>query len=486
MKVAKQIYGLCGLPIDEGEVKDNLNNNPILKLSLEDFLSAIFFIASQYAGLTDIKGKFLAPSRRNSEIHLLVNKAFKVFEDWPVNYFSFLDWRRFHRNETRYTGGLRKDFGEYKYALYNQFLPVSFDFLRNAFEEYLRTQWSGGYVGSLKRLGDLPYPKKYLSRVEAQTELKMDFKGIDNLIERGKLKAVVQQQGKSRLILIDAVSVEELKRKFEDQISLKETARVLGISLQRVHDLITHGCLQPLRGPTIDNYKKWKFSYIQVKVFLDNIRTKIRGVTDTTAESVLSFADVLKVFSKCKGFGVGRLVRLILDGEIVPCGEVQEVGLKAFLFSEYSVREYARNQQQGTNGKCFCITEAGKILGLERNVAYFLSSKGFIPAQKSSNNGWSILTVTKEDIELFTSTYVILKAETKQLRTTTRRLIRLLMQNGIIPVSGPIIDGGHLYLFNRCDLESVDLAALIARVQEDIASNVQKNTIVRQHQNLLY
>lgn len=484
LEVTKQIYKLCGLPIDGSTADKELNGNPLLSLSLEHFLSALFFVASQYAGITDTKGKFLAPSRSNSEIHSLITRAFKVFENWPDNYYSFLDWRRLNRNETRHVGGLRKDFGEYKSALYKQLSSVSLDFLRDSFEEYLRTRWDGGYVTNIKRLGKLPYPKKYLSRDEARIKLQADFKDIDAFIEKGKLKGVVRQQGKSRLILIDAASVEELKRKFEDRIGLNETAQLLGISLQRVHDLVAHGCLQPLRGPTVDNYKKWKFSYRQVIDLLGSIRNMIMETADGTTDNALTFARVLNVFALCKGFGVGRFVQLILNREIAPCGEVQETGLKAFLFSEQLVHEYVRNQQQGTNNECFCITEAGKILGLERNVAYFLSRKGFIPTQKSSNNGWSVLTVTKESMELFTSTYVILKAETKQLRTTTHRLIRLLMQNGITPVSGPIIDGGHLYLFKRCDLESVDLATLVARVKEDIASNVQKNTIARQHQNL--
>jgi hypothetical protein len=227
--VTKQIYKLCGLPIDGNTADKELNGNPLLSISLEHFLSALFFVASQYAGITDTKGKFLAPSRSNSEIHSLITRAFKVFENWPDNYYSFLDWRRLNRNETRHVGGLRKDFGEYKSALYKQLSSVSLDFLRDSFEEYLRTRWDGGYVTNIKRLGKLPYPKKYLSRDEARIKLQADFKDIEAFIEKGKLKGIVRQQGKSRLILIDAASVEELKHKFEDHIGLKETAHVLAL-----------------------------------------------------------------------------------------------------------------------------------------------------------------------------------------------------------------------------------------------------------------
>lgn len=486
MEVTKQIYKLCGLPIDESRVMDNPDNNPLLILSLEDFLSAIFFIASQYAGLTDTRGKFLAPTRNNSEIHSLLNKAFKVFEDWPTNYFTFLDWRRLHRRNTRYVGGLRKDFGEYKYALYHQFSSSSFDFLRNSFEEYLRTQWSGGYVGNIKRLGEVAYPKRYLSRVEAQIELKVDFKVIESYIEEGKLKAVIRQQGKNRLILIDAASVEEMRRKFEDHIGIKETASLLGVSLQRVHDLIAHECFKPVRGPSVDKYKIWKFSHKQVTDLLNNIRSKIVPSANVATESTISFAGVLKIFAPCKGFGVGRLVKLILNGEITPCGEGQESGLKAFLFSEQSMREYAWNQQRGINNEGFCITETAKILGIEKKVAYFLTSKGLLPTQKSSNNKWSTLIVTKEGMEFFTSTYVILKDEAKQLKTNTHRLVNLLIQNGVAPVSGPNTDGGHRYLFRKLDLESVNLAILVAEEKEkrkterDIAKQKTRHTIVKQ------
>jgi hypothetical protein len=236
----------------------------------------------------------------------------------------------------------------------------------------------------------------------------------------------------------------------------------------------------------VDNYKKWKFSYRQVTSLLDDIRNKIVGSADTTTENVVSFAEVLKVFSKCRGFGVGRLVQLILKGDISPCGEGEESGLRAFLFSEQSVREYAWNQQRGSNNEGFCITEAAKILGLERNVAYFLTRKGFLPTRKSSDNEWSTLIVTTGDMEFFTSTYVVLKGQAKRLNTNTHRLVSLLIQNGVAPVSGPHTDGAHRYLFRKSDLESVDLAALVAEEKEKrkaeriIAQQLTRRTIVKQ------
>jgi hypothetical protein len=87
------------------------------------------------------QGKHFNSRVRNVDIHSLLCKAFSVYEDWPDNYFSFLDWRRENMWNGKHCKGLRKDFGEYKQALYRQLGSTSLNFMREAFEE------SAGRVG---------------------------------------------------------------------------------------------------------------------------------------------------------------------------------------------------------------------------------------------------------------------------------------------------------------------------------------------------
>jgi hypothetical protein len=101
LNVAGRIHLLCKQPIHRTYKECSEIKNPLPKLDLKHFLSAVFFIASQFKGRIDTKGKHLAPSIRNAELHSLLGKAWSVFEDWPYNYFSFLEWRRTQVAETQ-------------------------------------------------------------------------------------------------------------------------------------------------------------------------------------------------------------------------------------------------------------------------------------------------------------------------------------------------------------------------------------------------
>lgn len=464
LRIARQIFRLCDFSPGHGEDQVK-SNNPLYKLELEALLTALLFIASQYKGRTDTKGKFLARSHRVNEIHSLINKASDVFEDWPNNYFSFLDWLSSQNNKSRYPGGLLKDFGGHKSILFN--LPASSPllFMKDGFEEYLCTRWTGGYVSAITRLNIPRRSKKYMPATEASLKLKTDVRAIYQLIKRGELKAVIRKQRRGRVILIDTESVEEVKIRLEDHITTNEVVNLLGVSRQRVHDLVAQGCLELLRGPGQDPFKYGRFSYRQVIDLLNNIRDRIHKNTNGTTENTLTFVEVLRIFSRCRNFGVGRLVKLMLEGVIVPSGECQEPGLKAFTFSEQLIREYARVQQRNSRQDVLGIKEAAKILGVGEDCTYSLVRNGFLEPQ-GTNKEWSTLMITKEELELFSNTYVPLKIVARELGTTSGRLVDLLLRAGITPVSGPRIDDSHVHLFKRADLEAVNLVALVTQAKE--------------------
>jgi hypothetical protein len=116
LELTRQIYRLCKIPgLDECSTMAN----PLYRLDLNGLVTVVLLIASQYEGITDTRGKqLLTLQSRNSTIHAIICRALQVFETWPSNYFSFLDWRRSHLCDTKYVGGLSKDFGGFYAVLY--------------------------------------------------------------------------------------------------------------------------------------------------------------------------------------------------------------------------------------------------------------------------------------------------------------------------------------------------------------------------------
>jgi hypothetical protein len=444
------------------DVNSSVAVNPLHGLGLKNLLSALFFIASQFKGLIDTRGKHLSPSLKNAEMHVLLCKAWEVFENWPNNYFSFLEWRREQTTKSQAVRGLRKDFSEYKTALYKQLGATELKFIQSSFEEYLATQWDGGYIGHLKRLSyTLRCSGKYASRRESKDLLKVSVDGIDKLISINSLKAVVRQQGKSRLILIDRASLQAFKRELEQSLYLKQVEYLLGVSHKRILELVHYKLLNPLRGPTVDGCSDWRFSEEEVKGLLSKIEKKVKLEAAMRDNNTINLLMALRKLNRVN-VKIAQVIRAILDGEIVPCGKGEKTGLASFLFAKNLLDHYANEQRRSQIGQMFCATEAAKRLGVTRDAIYFLTRKGILSSQQRTGKGASELLISKEYLECFEASYLLPAKVATRLGTISGFLTGLLIAKGVQPISGPKVDGGRQYVFKKSDLAGMNVEELIA------------------------
>jgi hypothetical protein len=213
------VHQLCGLPIDKIHMRDNITQNPIWGLSLHNLFLALFFIAGQYKGRSITTGRNLVPLGRNRDFHALFVEAFSVFNDWPNNHYKFLDWIREKQasvslNRQRQKSVLYKEFGKYYTCLFNVLSESQFDFIKNAFIEYLIERWNSLYTSpfSLKSSSIACPNSKYVSKIDAKRLLETYDEQINQLIKTGKLKSIVRSKGKKRLILVDLADIVGLRQ----------------------------------------------------------------------------------------------------------------------------------------------------------------------------------------------------------------------------------------------------------------------------------
>ncbi|MGB7923483.1 MAG: hypothetical protein WCF57_09580 [Pyrinomonadaceae bacterium] len=294
----------------------------------------------------DTKGKHLSALRKNAETHTLLCKAWTIFEHWPNNFFDFLNWRRTQIAKPQPASGLRRDFAEYKSALYKQLASTQLYFMRVAFEAYLANHWYGGYTSHLKRLDKTARDDwKYASRREAKELLKVGVQSIDQLIAAGKLKAIVYKQGKTRLILVERARLLEFKSDLDQSLYLKQIQELLGLSHRRVLELITCGLLNPLRGPSVDGCSDWRFAEKEVKGILDQIKKKMRPRTSVGRDGTISFLMALRKLRRIQ-IGIGQFIRAIFKDEIYPCRVSAKLGLTSFQFCKDQISEYVDTFKQ--------------------------------------------------------------------------------------------------------------------------------------------
>jgi hypothetical protein len=310
----------------------------------------LFLVADQYENDMDASGMNTTPTRKNAEVHSLLEKALSAFESWPDNYWEFLGLLQEHADGPRSVArngrtGLHKHFGTFYGRLYKHFAASQFDFMRDAFSEYVYRNWRGGYTGHLNRRqanDSLAENKKYLSKGEAVRRLKISEDSLFRFIEMGKLKVFEASRGRTRMLLIDADSLDGLRRELDQTFSVREAADHLGVALGLVRAFVRRGLLSLVRGSAADGSKNWRLCQKSVEELLSNIRGNITPKPAAYTGPVASFMMALRAVN---GLNAVTFLEAIIGGEVSPCGEGSGMGLNRFLFYEADVRSYMRKRR---------------------------------------------------------------------------------------------------------------------------------------------
>jgi hypothetical protein len=260
LEVARHLYNLCDLKLVKGMTFRRAICSPVLDLDLADFSTAVIFIAGQYSGEGAGTGMRVVSASRYSALHMILNKAFLVFTDWPNQFYQFLDGLiERHRADTL-SPGIERVFGRFRNQLHRHLSSGVFDFMRIAYEEYLKCHWSGG-PGSRSRFRKTSETGgRYITKTDAIFRLGLYGSTMDELISTGKLSYIIKKEGVRRLCLIEVSSLENVRHELPDSIPLSNAAKMLCISVNQVLALAEGGYLIPLRGPDIDGYRTWVFS----------------------------------------------------------------------------------------------------------------------------------------------------------------------------------------------------------------------------------
>lgn len=216
MMLTKHVHWICGVLAGENQLQVPLN--PLRKLTLNDLLLPLFFIAGQHKGMSSATSKHLAAAGKNQSFHRILTGAYSVFENWPVNYFEFLDRRRVQertvtRTYQRMKSALYGEFGSFYYGLHGVLSGRQFDFMRIAFIDHVSQKRLGDHHSSRRpqkssrALPDGPYVLKS----DVRRLLGVDYGWIDHRIRAGEVRSLVRNKGKKRLIFVDLTEITKLK-----------------------------------------------------------------------------------------------------------------------------------------------------------------------------------------------------------------------------------------------------------------------------------
>lgn len=215
LRLTHQIYRLCSLPVKANDLQNP--SKPISRLSLNDLLLVLFFIAGQFRGISSTTSKRLVSDDRNKSFHNILTDAYFIFENWPSNYFQFLDQRRTQERSAKRTYQRVKsilyiEFGSFYSGLCGVLSGNQFNFMRGAFIEYIVQNIMRGYSPASTRykIAEESLNREYILKSDVRRLLGVDNLWINQRIRTGALKTVVRSKGKKRLVFIKAEDVTRL------------------------------------------------------------------------------------------------------------------------------------------------------------------------------------------------------------------------------------------------------------------------------------
>lgn len=326
LKLSRQIVKLFCRPVSKDSVINE--NNPIYGLEVSDLFRSLSFVADWY--LFALTGQRLSAKIENELCHQAYAHTLNAFEDWPNNFYIFLDHvKRLSGKEIRNSKFYRRadEMCEGR----------SLRFILIALEDYVEEYELSAISDGLMQLTPL---RTFLTKSDACRSLCIEPNWLELLIEQGKLE-VTQRWGESEELICGG-SIMHLKDNLSYLLSVRAVAKVLSIVPADVEDLIHHGCLVAESGPDVDGLPDWRFSEENLYPFIKAISDRIVISDSEMPKDLIAATEVLGRLRR-RNVGAGRFTSDILNRNIVPVADIHSPGFAGLLFRTTDVDEYLKS-----------------------------------------------------------------------------------------------------------------------------------------------
>ena len=255
LSVSNEDFVICNL-IDSkllNSVANSPSNNPLYGLELRFLLYIMHFFCIRFSKKPSNEHKKFSTELPIDVLHEIIMKVFNIFDDWPNNFYGFLEnYRKIPK--TSNLEGIKYEFGHFYRSFFKTFDKQEYLFLKSGFERYLLEIWDGGHLKRFKSYED----KSFITADEARIILKTNFNNISDLIKSGEIEGVIKARHEKNMIMVNQRSLEKYIIKKNNTLNLVKAGNQLGLSLNVTKNLLNDSLL---KGAYVcPKTKKWKIS----------------------------------------------------------------------------------------------------------------------------------------------------------------------------------------------------------------------------------
>ncbi|NWK76913.1 TniQ family protein [Aquitalea sp. LB_tupeE] len=376
--------------------------------------------------------------------------AAQMLTHWPRSFHSFMlglcDQSQAHALH------MYRFVGAQLLALNRTLTHPELHFVRHEFERFVSEHWKGVIADRHRFADDIAAEHPTILAKEAMEKLGITRKKLITLVNQGHIQGWYQQsKGELRFLVIDRQSVLRFKQNSEGKLfTLAQAAEYLATTIPRVRLFVKGGLLTAVYQPEGGNERRlrWVFEKSDLDKLLGGLNIQVHATPD--CDSVISLEKICRSRSS-HGADLVTLLNAIRAGELDciardPCYP----GIRGLMLDmkQFETWFTARWQSQ----PFFTMQLAARYLGLKGYTLHWLRDHGFLhdllPPERTRG-----LSLPKTTLDRFKSRYLWGHALEEMTGYGRSNVARALINRGLIPVTGPMVDGGTTYLFLRQDVQ---------------------------------
>ncbi|WP_157673164.1 hypothetical protein [Curvibacter sp. AEP1-3] len=346
------------------------------------------------------------------------------------------------------SGRLPVAFRGFYLSLYRGFRNEEFEFLREAFQDYMAEFWTEGITRRNKRLH-----KALLERVDwipanhACSQMGISRRRLLALIDALSIRASRRTTEKGRVIvLVHRADVDNFCKAQISHSSLQYAANRLGFKKSRLQALLPVICPDAFKlgglGCPWSIPTSWIDAWTQ---FIHSQPTYVSEIKDC-----ISVEYILR-FKSWKNDQVGTFLIEIFSKKLPLIGRVEGVStIGGLLVSNKEVNAWF-DLTFISKIQDYTIPQVAALLHIKQEVAYSLVRTRFLRVNANAFGARNQQYVRHTEVESFKSQFVFCRDLALQWKTSPKTVKKVLDQAGVVPVAGPEIDGCRQLLYNRIE-----------------------------------
>lgn len=383
--------------------------------------------------------------------------AVKGLINWPEGFYEFLRAYR-RRPSTPAKGKLNTDLG----IIYHYWLPThwnhpAFQFVQEAFDTFLLDEYARSFSlfrsERYKNNPVLVQRSKYIHQADAISLLGISFLPFKRLVDTGLLtchQAEGQPAGSRPFpaFFFERAEVLALRQRWQNQLSLEDTITWLGAQRETLLRMVEMGLLPANHSSTVNGLSIWLFKKEVLTDFLDRLDACTQLIEPTSGTKFVTLTTATKMLNYY-AFDAAQLIGRVLAGQLPAyrrAGDILKV--QDVQFIESDVRSLAQQirQENGWVERKEIVKQMRVSL---RVVQRWIESGLLSPCAMVKNK----MYFDPEAVEQFMTNYVFTTEAAEILRLNPYAVRSWAKRGRLNPVSGPLVNDCHFYLFRREEVE---------------------------------